>query len=122
MPQDDSVIARLWVVQSREKARNAGKILSEIGDTLSTEDGKSLTNTAVKLIGAANPWIAIGTGILGLGGIVGGFLNKSKDKKMGFVNLDESFTPEEIDLGELDRSNTISSFGTLSWTWVIEDE
>lgn len=120
MPVDDSIRARIWVIQSRENLRNVGEVLTQIGDTFGNEDSNRLSDALSQGLGASNPWIAVGTSILKFSGTVGDFFKKAKDRKMGFVNLDESFTSEEIDMGELDRKNNISAFGEIGYTWAID--
>lgn len=117
MPEDESIRARIWIVQSRDNTRSIGKIMQEVSK--STE-GNEVTETVFKALGAATPWIAVGKSILSMSNIIGKFLSEAKDKKMGFVNMDESFTEEEINLGELDRYNQLGDFGEVGWTWVIE--
>ncbi len=117
MPEDNSIRARMWVVQSRRNTRAVGEILQEIG---SSTEASEVTDTVLNALGAANPWILVGKSILKMGNIIGGFLSKSKDAKKGFISLDESFTDEEINIGELDRTNRLTGFGKVGWTWVIE--
>lgn len=119
MPLDDSIRARLWVVQSRDAARNVGTVLHEVAK--STE-GNEVTDTVLKALGTATPWIAVAKSILSMSGLIGKFLSKSKDSKKGFVNMDESFTTEEIDLGELDRTNRLTGFGEVGWTWAVDKD
>jgi hypothetical protein len=117
MPEDNSIRARMWVVQSRRKTRAVGEILQEIG---SSTEASAVTDSVLNALGAANPWILIGKSILQMSKIIGGFLAKSKDAKKGFVSLDESFTEEELNIGELDRTNRLVGFGEVGWTWIIE--
>lgn len=120
LPEDNSIRVRLWVVQSRDHTRNAGSILSEVSGKLGGDAGPA-TDLVTKALGAASPWISITKGILGMSGVIGNMLKASKDKKLGFVSLDESFVEDEFHLGELDRTNTISAFGELGWTYVISN-
>lgn len=119
MPADDSIRARVWVVQSRDGARNVGDIMQQVSK--STE-GNMVTDTISKALGTTTPWIAVGKSLLSMGGLIGKFLSKTKDTKKGFVNMDESFTAEEINLGELDRTNRLSGFGEVGWTWAIDKD
>lgn len=120
IPEDRSIRVRIWIVQSRENSRNVGGILSEIQGQLGNDKVVAVKDSLLKAIGTTTPWVGVAGSILGMSGIIGNFLKISKDRKMGFVNLDESFTEEEIQLGELDRMNRISSLGELGWTWVIQ--
>lgn len=117
LPEDNSIRARMWVVQSRRKTREIGEILKEIG---SSTEASEVTDTVLNALGAANPWILVGKSILKMSNIIGGFLSKSKDAKKGFVSLDESFTEEEMSIGELDRNNRLVGFGEIGWTWIVE--
>lgn len=117
MPEDESIRARIWAVQSRDNTRKVGDIMQEVSK--STE-GSEVTETVFKALGAASPWIAVGKSILSMSSLIGRFLSEAKDTKKGFVNMDESFTIEEINLGELDRFNQLGDFGEVGWTWVIE--
>lgn len=119
MPEDESVRARIWAVQSRDNTRNVGDIIQEVGKST---DANEVTETVLTALGAATPWIAVGKSILSMSKLIGKFLGEAKDTKKGFVNMDESFTPEEIDLGELDRYNQLGDFGEIGWTWVIDKE
>lgn len=117
MPADDSVRARIWVVQSRDKSRNIGAVMNQISEST---QGAVATDKIMIALGVATPWIAVGKSLLSMSGLIGKFLSESKDTKKGFVNMDESFTPEEIKLGELDRTNRLIGFGEIGWTWVID--
>lgn len=119
MPEDESIRARLWVVQSRDKARNIGAVMEQVSGSLGASN---VPEVVIKALGAATPWIAVGKTLLSMGSLIGKILKESKDTKKGFINMDESFTPEEIDLGELDRSNRFSGFGEVGWTWVIDKD
>lgn len=118
LPEDDSVKVRLWVVQSRDHTRDAGSILSTVSEKIGGDAGPA-TDVITKALGAASPWVSVAKGVLGMSNVIGNLLKDSQDKKLGFVSLDESFIPEEFDLGELDRTNTISAFGELGWTYVL---
>jgi hypothetical protein len=83
------------------------------------EYGDLLSDTLGTILGGANPWIAIAQNILGVSGLIGKFLKESKDRNLGFINMDERFTQEEIDQNEIDRVGFITSTGKAGWTWVI---
>jgi len=117
MPVDESVRARIWIVQSRDKTRSVGDVMQEVGK--STE-ASQVSEKVLTALGAATPWIGVGKSILSMSKIIGKFLSEAKDTKKGFVNMDESFTEEEINLGELDRFNQLGDFGEIGWTWVID--
>lgn len=118
LPEDNTIKTKVWVVQSRNSSKKASDILSEIGESTNAIDANSNISSA---IGTTNPWIIISKSVLSMSGVIGDFLSNSKDSKKGFVNMDESFTTEEIAIGELDRSNRLSGFGEAGWTWIIED-
>lgn len=117
MPIDESIRARLWVVQSRDHTRNVGEVMQQVSNSV---EGSKVTDTLLKALGASTPWIVAGQSLLSMSKLIGNFLKEAKDTKKGFVNMDESFTPEEIDLGELDRTNRLSGFGEVGWTWVVD--
>lgn len=119
LPADNSVTARLWVVQSRDNLRKVGDVMDEISTKIGGSTGP-VTDVVSKALGAASPWLSVAKGLMSVVGVVGEMLEESKDRKMGFVSLDEHFSASDIKLGELDRSNTVSSFGELGWTYTID--
>jgi hypothetical protein len=119
MPEDESIRARLWVVQSRDKARNVGDVMQQVSKSVG---GSKVSESVLTALGAGAPWVAVGKSLLTMSGIIGKFLSKSKDSKKGFINMDESFTVDEINMGELDRSNRLIGFGDIGWTWAIDKD
>lgn len=119
IPADNSLTVRVWVVQSRDNLRNVGDVMSELSDKLGG-DASPVTQVVSTALGATTPWLSVAKGVLSAAGIIGDLLEEAKDRKMGFVSLDETFTTEDIKLGELDRSNKVSAFGELGWTYIIE--
>ncbi len=119
MPEDHSVRARMWLVQSRNNSRRAGEVLAELGEAMKGEKGNIIADTLKKILGGTNPWIAVGQNIIGVSGLIGDFLKVSKDRNLGFISMDERFTQEEIDQNEVDRVGFITSTGKAGWTWVI---
>ncbi len=120
LPSGHSIRVRIWLVQSRENLRKAGEVLDELGKTMKKEDLDVTFMDVTEALGSVNPWIAVSKDLIGMSGLVGSFLRNSRDRKMGFLNLDENFTDEEIGLGELDRFGKITSVGEAGWTWIIE--
>ncbi len=121
LPSRHSIRVRLWLVQSRENLRKAGEVLNELGDTMKKEDLEVTWMDVAEALGSFNPWITVSKDLIRMSGVVGSFLRNSRDRKMGFLNLDENFTDEEIGLGELDRFGKITSIGEAGWTWIIEE-
>ncbi len=120
LPSSHSIRVRIWLVQSRENLRKAGEVLDELGNTMKKKDLEVTLADVVEALGAVNPWITVSKDLIRMSGMVGSFLRNSKDRKLGFFNLDENFTDEEIGLGELDRFGKITSVGEAGWTWIIE--
>lgn len=121
LPTGHSIRVRIWLVQSRENARKAGEVLEELGNTMKKKDLDVIFVNVAEALGSINPWIAVSKNLIAMGGMVGSFLRNSKDRKLGFFNLDENFTQEEISQGELDRFGKITSVGEAGWTWIIEE-
>lgn len=121
LPANHSLRVRIWLVQSRNNTRKAGQVLEELGNTMKNKDLSVVFMETVKALGSVNPWIEISRGLIMMSGLVGTFLRSSNDRHLGFFNLDENFSNEEINLGELDRYGKITSVGEAGWTWVIED-
>ncbi len=121
LPSSHSLRVRIWLVQSRKNTRKAGEVLEELGSTMKKKDMDVVFMETAKALGSVNPWIEISRNLIMMSGMVGTFLRNSDDRHLGFFNLDEHFTEEEIDLGELDRFGKITSVGEAGWTWVIED-
>lgn len=117
MPQYRSVKARLWVMHSRDSARNTGEILSEIRDMMG--NGNTIAKV-VTILGGGSPWIIASKAAIQGIGMVGEALKKINDRQLGFVNMDEHFGPEFDEDPEQDRSNNLSTgFGKIGWTWVV---
>lgn len=119
MPADNSVTVRVWVVQSRDNLRSVGDVMGELKTSLGGDTGP-VSSAVSAALGATTPWLSVAKGVLSAAGIIGNLLEEAKDRKMGFVSLDETFTAADIKLGELDRNNTVSAFGELGWTYVID--
>jgi len=119
MPADKTMRLSIWVVQSREKERNAGEFLEKLNGKVNGS-GNGIGKNIVHLLGNTNPWLGIAKDMVEVGGKVGELLEEMQDKKKGFITLDEGFSQGEIDSGEVDRSGQISAFGELGWTWIID--
>ncbi|QZT37412.1 hypothetical protein K5X82_00620 [Halosquirtibacter xylanolyticus] len=113
MPQDASIKARLWVVQCRDRNRNLGEVLQQVSGA--DKSDQVISN----LLGGAMPWYTVGKSIMDVADIVGSFFEKSKDAKKGFVSMDQSFIGLDMEDGEFDRTNRLSGFGDIGWTWIV---
>lgn len=115
MPDDRTLRVRVYLRHSNQPARTTGDVLGEIRDEL----GNDVIETVVGLFGGAMPWIVLTKAAFDL---IITVLRNVKDKDMGFLSLDEHFTKEFLENGELDRSNTFSTGdATLTWSWSVGD-
>ena len=102
----------LWVYNSRDLTRSAGKILSGIASSLG-----SLTAAAPPGLSSAFNWALIPPAAAGG---IGEALQALEDRDLGFVNMDERFGEEFSTPGEIKRTQTCSSgLITLDWKWVV---
>jgi hypothetical protein len=120
MPSDRSLRTRMWLVQSRKNSRKSGEVLAKLSDMVQSEAGDLLSDSLGQLLGSGNPWIAVGKSIVWITGLIGEFLKASRDRNLGFIGMDEHFTEEEIEQGEVDRVGFVTSVGKAGWTWVVE--
>ena len=120
MPADSSLKVRLWVVQSHEKLRNAGNFLEGLTDKVKGVEDSKAADVLTNVLGASSAWVAAAKGLIDVTGLIGDVLSDIKDKRKGFLTLDEIFGPEEVAAGEIDRTGEISSFGEMGWTWIID--
>ena len=119
MPADNSVKVRLWVVQSHEKLRNAGNFLEGLTSKLKSAESEAPA-ILTTVLGSSSAWVSAAKGLLDLTGLVGDVLSDIKDKRKGFLTMDEIFGADEVASGEVDRTGEISSFGEMGWTWIID--
>jgi hypothetical protein len=120
IPKHKSVRARIWIVQSRETTRNTGEVLRKITNVFKKDKVNSTIENLTSALGVANPWLKLPETLLSINGLIGSVLKELKDRKLGFVNMDESFTDEEINMFELDRTGKITSVGKCGWSWSIK--
>jgi hypothetical protein len=118
MPDDRSIEVHCWTMHSRRAVREAGHILGEISKSLDTQ----MEQLPPRVLGVANPWVAIARGPIGGLGAIGTALRRVRDRNMGFVNVGEQFGPEFEDETELDRIGELSTgFGHLVWNWHVPE-
>ena len=115
MPEDRTLKTRVYLRHSRQKERDAGKLLQNMKEELGTDAFDVVSD----VLGTTNPWLAVAKKAVPL---IGGILTKIKDKDFGFVNMDEEFGPEFENQTELDRSNTFSTGDAdIVWSWSVKD-
>jgi len=114
MPEDRTLKVRVYLRHSRQKLRDAGKLLQDIKGELGTDAFEIAEN----ILGTTNPWLVVAKKALPL---IGGILSKIKDRDFGFVNMDEEFGPEFESQTELDRENTVSTGqARIVWSWSVK--
>lgn len=120
MPTTGSTQVRVWVMQSRKPLQGVGHILEDIGSFMTQNNGisKLVDKSHVK-----QPWLlAEKAANAGIGGI-GKALANIKDRKLGFVNMDEHFGHTFDSNPEKDFHNTLSTgMGEIGWTWQVLDD
>jgi len=119
LPRDHTIRARVWVVQSRETTRNTGEVLRHITDVFKKDKIGSKVEKLTSALEVANPWIKLPETLISINGVIGSALKELKDRKLGFVNMDESFTEEELNMFDIDRYGIITSVGDCGWSWSI---
>ncbi len=113
MPADGTIRVRTYLRHSRQSTRNAGEVLHDINK----EFGDSVIETVLGLFGGTTPWIVLSKAAFA---IVITILRKVNDRDLGFLSLDENFTDEFLENGELDRSAKFSTGDAeLVWTWAV---
>lgn len=116
MPADRTVRTRLFLRHSRRHVRDLGDIINEMEEKF----GDNALEVVNDLFATSQPWLVIARSAFPL---VGGILKKIKDRKMGWLNMDEHFEEEFDDDGEVDREGKFSTGdATLVWTWSVDDE
>jgi hypothetical protein len=120
LPKNKSVRVRMWLVQSKEHTRNVGEVMRNITDVFKKDKVGKSVEQLTNALGVANPWLKLPDTLLSINGVIGSVLKELKDRKLGFVNMDECFTSEEIDMVDIDRTGTITSTGKCGWTWTID--
>lgn len=115
LPDDRTMRVRVYLRHSRNPARSTGKVLQEIRDEL----GDNVIDTVVGVFGGTTPWIVLTKAAFDL---IITILRNVNDRDLGFLSLDEHFTREFHENGELDRSALFSTGdATLTWTWSLLD-
>ncbi|ANQ48192.1 hypothetical protein MY04_0810 [Flammeovirga sp. MY04] len=116
MPESRRIKVRVFLRHSRENARNAGQILSDVESALGEEAFGQVTN----LLGRTNPWLVIGKEAVQK---VGKILSNIKDRDFGLITMDEEFGPEFENQSELDRMNNFSTGDArLVWSWATRNK
>jgi len=117
MPIDHSVQVRLWVMQSRKALKEVGKVLEGISGFLSKSTG---VTDILSGLGVTQPWITAEKVInKGIGG-VGSALDKTGDRNLGFINMDEHFGDIYDKDPERDYHGKVSTgYAEIGWTWRV---
>lgn len=112
MPNDLTLKTRVFLRHSRRSVRNTGDLLGKIKDSLGNEAEDIISN----ILGTtATPWLVISKTALGL---LGSTLEKIRDRKFGFVSMDEEFSDEFKNETELDRFSSFSTGqASIVWSW-----
>ena len=115
MPEDRSVKARLWVMHSHEAMHSIAEIMGEVNGMFG---GKGVREV-VRALGG-DLWLTMGRTAAEIGEK---FLRAMDDRSLGFVSMDEHFSPVEIKSGELQRNNKLTTgFAEISWSWKISGQ
>lgn len=119
MPEDYSIQARMWLMQSRSGTRELGKILGEINHAL---EGSTIIKDSEKLLGIRSQWLFANKALnKGIGG-VSQALSTIKDRNLGFINMDEHFGDTLLKEGHADLHNNLSTgFAEIGWSWQVFD-
>lgn len=108
MPAEKYIDVRICMMQSRDKLRTIAAKINEVK--------KDLDVTELKLIKLGNiQWYAIDKGI----DIIAEIFEEIKDRKLGFVSMDEEFE-EEFEKNPNQRRTKKLSSGQAEVTWVWE--
>lgn len=115
MPADRTLKVRVYLRHSKQKLRDAGKLLQDMKGELGTD----AFDIVGDVLGTTNPWLVVAKKAVPF---IGGILCKIKDRDFGFVNMDEEFGPEFENQTELDRANTFSTGDAkIVWSWSVKD-
>ncbi|MGA0560165.1 hypothetical protein ACO2Q8_26115 [Larkinella sp. VNQ87] len=115
LPASNTVLARLWVMESMAAVKEIGQILSGItGFVQNQVTGSKLFQT----IGGLNPVVLSGVQTVSNGlGQIGTALSKLGDRQLGFVSMDQHFTdstPPTLTC----QQTMMSGNGSLTWSWL----
>ena len=102
MPANRTIKVRVYLRHSRDRARNAGKVLSDLQSGLGSEAFGIVSD----ILGSDASWLEVSKKAVTL---IGGILNDIKDRDFGMVNMDEEFGADFEKQTELDRSNNFST-------------
>jgi len=116
MPADGTLRVSVYVMQQRDGLRKAGNIIEELGSM----GGDNNVASVLKSLGGATPWTVVG-GLAGKGiSGVGKLLEEAKDRQLGFISMDESFTNDFDNTNEVPRSAKLASGNAeIAWSWVL---
>lgn len=115
MPSDRTLKVRVYLRHSKQKLRNAGKLLQNMKGEL----GADAFDIVSDVLGTTNLWLVVAKKAVPF---IGSILTKIKDRDFGFVNMDEEFGPEFESQTELDRANTFSTGDAkIVWSWSVKD-
>lgn len=115
MPEDKRIKAHVYLRQSRKDVRDLGESLNDMKAAL----GGDAFEIVDDLLGASVPWLVVAKKALPM---IGKILSKTKDRDMGFVNMDESFKSEFDQNGIVERANSFSTGeAKIWWKWSVSE-
>ena len=114
MPASKTLFVRVWVMESKQKQKDLGNLLTGVADF---NDNSVEKSGLFQAIGGLSPLVITGlkTANDGLAKL-GAALAQSGDKQLGFVSMDQSF--ETVTLPMTCTQMMMSGEGKLSWTWL----
>jgi len=117
MPEDGSVRAGIFLMQSKKRMRNVGDLLQDLIEILPEDTTKM---GAINSLGSLNPWLMTKPlNAIPISGIAK-ILSKLKDRELGFISLDENFGDEFKTKPSQERSGKLySGIAELTWTWNV---
>jgi len=115
IPEDKRIKAHVYLRQSRKDVRDLGESLNDMKAAL----GGDAFEIVDDLLGASVPWLVVAKKALPM---IGKILSKTKDRDMGFVNMDESFKSEFDQNGIVERANSFSTGeAKIWWKWSVSE-
>ena len=114
LPSDKRIKVRVYLRQSRKNTRNLGDALKDMKKTL----GGDAFEIVSDIMGSSVPWLVVAKKAFP---IIGNVLSNIKDRDMGFVSMDESFSTEFAQGEKVIRSNEFSTGeANISWKWSLK--
>jgi hypothetical protein len=114
-----AVKARVWLIHDRASARRTSELISEISGAVKDLGGQ--LETVNSALNTALPWFhVVSSAAVPVSSIVAKITGLVKDRNMGFLSMDEAFSHDEINAGEVSGEYQSSSgYFSLRYTWVI---